>query len=134
MRPLTGAALVLLALGIVAFAHEGISYMTRGNTVDLGPLYVTAGQSQGIPLLPVIGGIVLEGGIVLLFVERGRARSAAAQRAGSAPDRHAFPRLPQPRRSGVAPCPDRSQPYGLSHKTTYSGDGSQRERLHRLPT
>lgn len=61
-------AIILIALGIAAFAYQGITYTTREKVVDLGPIQVTAEKSKTIPLPPIVGAIALVGGIVLLIV------------------------------------------------------------------
>jgi hypothetical protein len=61
-------AVILIALGIVAFAYQGITYTTREKVVDLGPIQMTAEKSKTLPLPPIVGAIALVGGIVLLFV------------------------------------------------------------------
>ena len=62
-------ALVLIAIGIIAFAYQGISYTSRDNVVDLGPLHVTAERSHTLPLPPIVGAIALAGGLALLFMK-----------------------------------------------------------------
>jgi hypothetical protein len=59
-------AIVLIAIGIIAFAYQGISYTSRENVVDLGPLHVTTEKSHTLPLPPIVGAIALIGGIALL--------------------------------------------------------------------
>lgn len=59
------AATVLVAVGIIAFAYQGISYKTRENVVDLGPIHVTAERSHTLPLPPIVGAAALIGGAVL---------------------------------------------------------------------
>lgn len=59
--------ILLIGLAIVAFAYQGISYQTRDNVVDLGPIHVTAEKSHTVPLPPIVGAIALIGGVVLLF-------------------------------------------------------------------
>jgi len=66
MRPKTIIAIILIALGIVAFAYQGITYTTREKVVDLGPIQVSADKTKTIPLPPIVGAIALVGGIVLL--------------------------------------------------------------------
>ena len=68
MRAKTIIAIILIALGIVALAYQGITYTTREKVVDLGPIQVTAEKTKTIPLPPVLGAIALVGGIVLLVV------------------------------------------------------------------
>ena len=68
MKTTTIVAIILIAVGIVSFAYQGISYTTREKVIDVGPIQVTADRSRTIPLPPVIGGVALVGGIVLLLV------------------------------------------------------------------
>jgi hypothetical protein len=63
---LTG--IILIVIGIIAFAYQGITYTTREKVIDIGPLQMTAEKTKTIPLSPIIGGIALVGGIVLLVV------------------------------------------------------------------
>ena len=68
MRPKIIIAIILIALGIAAFAYQGITYTTREKVVNLGPIQVTADKTKTIPLPPILGAIALVGGIVLLVV------------------------------------------------------------------
>jgi len=70
MKTYTVLAVILIALGIVVFAYQGISYTTREKVVDLGPIQMTAEKTRTLPLPPVVGGICLVGGIVLLVLGR----------------------------------------------------------------
>jgi len=70
MKIITIIAIILIATGIVAFGYQGISYTTREKVVDLGPLEMTAEKTRTLPLPPIVGGIALVGGIVLLLVGR----------------------------------------------------------------
>jgi len=70
MRTTTLLAVILIAIGIVAFGYQGISYTTKENVVDIGPLKVTTEKTNTLPLPPLVGGIALVGGIVLLAVGR----------------------------------------------------------------
>ena len=68
MKPSFIIALLLIAIGIISLAYEGITYRTRENTVDLGPLKITTEQTHTIPLPPILGALALAGGIVLVVV------------------------------------------------------------------
>ena len=68
MKPATVIGVILIVIGIVALAYQGITYTTREKVVDLGPLKVEANRERTIPLPPVIGVIALVGGIVLVAV------------------------------------------------------------------
>jgi len=56
IKPKIIIAIILIALGIAAFAYQGITYTTREKVVDLGPIQVTAEKTKTIPLLPIVGG------------------------------------------------------------------------------
>ena len=60
-------AIILIAIGIAAFAYQGITYTTREKVVDLGPLQMTAEKTRTLPLPPIVGALALIGGIVLLL-------------------------------------------------------------------
>lgn len=72
MKINTVIGIVLIVLGVAAFAFQGITYTTRERAVDLGPIQVTTENTRTIPLPPIVGAIALVGGIVLLIVEKKR--------------------------------------------------------------
>jgi hypothetical protein len=63
-------AILLVVLGAVSLAYQGISYTTREKVVDLGPLQVTSERTRTIPLPAVLGGALIAGGVVLLLLAR----------------------------------------------------------------
>ena len=68
MKPNMLIGIILIVVGIIAFAYQGITYTTREKVIDLGPLQVTADKTRTLPLTPIVGGIALVGGIVLLVL------------------------------------------------------------------
>ena len=68
MKPATLLGIILIILGVLALAYQGITYTTREKVVDLGPLKITADKEKSIPLPPILGAVALAGGIVLVFV------------------------------------------------------------------
>jgi len=66
MKQGTIIAIVLIVLGVAAFAYQGITYKTREKAVDLGAVQVTAEKTKHIPISPIAGVIALAGGIILL--------------------------------------------------------------------
>jgi len=68
MKTYTLTGIILIVIGIVAFAYQGITYTTREKVVDLGPIHMTAEKTKTLPLPPLVGGIALGGGIVLLVM------------------------------------------------------------------
>jgi len=58
--------ILLIILGVIAFAYQGFTYTTREKAIDLGPIQVTAEKKHTFPLPPVVGAIAIVGGIFLL--------------------------------------------------------------------
>lgn len=63
-------AVLLIVLGLFAFAYQGFTYTTTEKAIDLGPIQVTAEKTHTFPLPPIVGGIALVGGILLLLNSR----------------------------------------------------------------
>ena len=67
MKAPTLIGILLIALGIVALAYQGITYTTREKVLDIGPIKASKETEKTIPLPPVLGGLALAGGIVLVI-------------------------------------------------------------------
>jgi hypothetical protein len=68
MKVTTIVGVLLIVLGVIAFAWGGITYTDREEILDIGPIEATAERRETIPLPPVLGGLAIVGGIVLLVV------------------------------------------------------------------
>jgi uncharacterized membrane protein len=68
MKPIVLIGIALIILGVVAFAYQGITYTSREKIIDIGPIQATHETKKTIPLSPVLGGIALAGGIVLVVM------------------------------------------------------------------
>jgi uncharacterized membrane protein len=68
INPITVVGIVLILLGIVAFAYQGVTYTSREKIIDIGPFQATADTQKTIPIPPLVGGLALVGGIVLVVV------------------------------------------------------------------
>ena len=68
INPITLVGIALIVLGIVAFAYQGITYTSREKVIDIGPLQASVDTKKTIPLPPILGGLLLAGGIVLVVV------------------------------------------------------------------
>jgi hypothetical protein len=58
--------IILIVLGIISFAYQGITYTTKEKVLDVGPIEATAEKKKTIPLPPILGGLLIVGGIVVL--------------------------------------------------------------------
>ena len=70
MKSKTVNAILLIAVGVIAFVYQGITWTTTEKAVDLGPIQVTAEKSHTLPLPPILGAAALIGGIVILVSGR----------------------------------------------------------------
>lgn len=61
-------AVLLIAVGVVSLAYQGITYTTHEKVLEVGPIKATAEKEKRIPLPPILGGLALAGGVVLLVV------------------------------------------------------------------
>jgi hypothetical protein len=59
--------IILIVLGVIALAYGGISYTKEEKVLDIGPFEATAESRETIPLPPLLGGLALAGGIVLMI-------------------------------------------------------------------
>lgn len=60
-------AILLIVVGALMLAYQGFTYTTREKAIDLGPIQVTAEKQHFVYLPPVIGGVLLVGGILMLI-------------------------------------------------------------------
>jgi len=68
MKPAGIVGIVLIIVGIIALAYGGFTYTTREKVIDAGPLQVNADKEHHVPFSPVLGGICLVGGIILVAI------------------------------------------------------------------
>jgi len=73
MKTNTVFAIILIAVGIMAFAYQGFTYTTREKVLDLGPVHVTTEKTNTLPMAPILGMIAAVSGFVLLVVSRKKA-------------------------------------------------------------
>ncbi|MBC7587160.1 MAG: hypothetical protein H7178_02285 [Chitinophagaceae bacterium] len=62
--------MVLLVIGIVMIAYTGFNYVTTERVVDLGPIKIDQQKNHPVQWSPIIGGVILVAGIVLIAMDR----------------------------------------------------------------
>jgi hypothetical protein len=67
-------AILLVAVGLVGLIYGGVTWTRREKVLDIGPVEVTRNQEKAVPVPPIVGGVCLVAGLVLLV----RGRTAAA--------------------------------------------------------
>ncbi|MGB9334186.1 MAG: hypothetical protein WCB14_04200 [Candidatus Acidiferrales bacterium] len=66
MKSTSIAGILLVVLGALALAYQGITYTRREKVLDVGPIHATKDTEKTIPLPPILGGVAILGGIALL--------------------------------------------------------------------
>jgi len=52
----------------LALAYQGFTYTHQEKVLDLGPIHATAEKQERVSIPPILGGLALLGGVVLLVV------------------------------------------------------------------
>lgn len=68
MKTATLAGIVLLVLGVLSLAYQGITWTTHKKVLDIGPIQATEAEKHTLPLPPVLGCLALMCGVVLVAV------------------------------------------------------------------
>jgi uncharacterized membrane protein len=68
MKPISWIGILLIVLGGLVLAYQGFNYTHQEKVLDIGPIHATAEKQERVSIPPVLGGLALVGGIVLLVV------------------------------------------------------------------
>jgi uncharacterized membrane protein HdeD (DUF308 family) len=64
--------IVLIVIGVIALAYQGITYTTHKKVLDIGPIQATREERHTVPLPPILGVLALIGGVVIIATDRRR--------------------------------------------------------------
>jgi uncharacterized membrane protein len=70
MKPAMMIGILLIVLGGLALAYQGFNYTKQEKVLDIGPIHATAEEQKHVSIPPLLGGLALVGGIVLVIAER----------------------------------------------------------------
>lgn len=68
MKTASIAGILLVIVGIIGLAYQGITYTRQKHIADIGPIHAEKTEHTTIPISPVLGAIALIGGIALIAV------------------------------------------------------------------
>jgi len=68
MKPIMILGIVLIIIGAIALGYHGITYTTHEKVLKIGPIEATKETEKTIPLPPVLGGVLLAAGIVIIIM------------------------------------------------------------------
>ena len=64
------AGIALIIIGIIMIAYTGFNYITTEKVVDLGPIEINKQKNHPVQWSPIIGVILLVGGVVLMLTDK----------------------------------------------------------------
>lgn len=71
MKSITNiAGILLIVLGILSFAYQGVTYTTQEKVAEIGSLKLTEDTKKTISFPPIAGGLSIVAGIVLVALAR----------------------------------------------------------------
>jgi uncharacterized membrane protein len=74
MKPAGIFGLILIVIGIVVLAYGGFAkFTTKENVAKLGPLEVNKENEHRVPIGPIVGGVCIVGGVIMLVTGRNTA-------------------------------------------------------------
>jgi len=68
MKSITMLGILLAVMGVLALVYQGFSYTRQEKVVDIGPIHATADRQEHVPLPPIVGGLALVSGVILLMM------------------------------------------------------------------
>ena len=69
MRTRQVIGILLIVFGVVSLIWGGISWTREETVLDLGPIEATTRERETIPMPPIVGGLLLAAGVMLLVVK-----------------------------------------------------------------
>jgi hypothetical protein len=60
--------LILVVVGLVGLLWGGVFWTSERTVVDIGPIEAKAQEREGVPISPIVGGLIFVAGVVLMIV------------------------------------------------------------------
>lgn len=64
--------IVMAIIGILMIIYTGFSYVTTEKVIDLGPMQMSVEKENPVQWSPIVGVILLVGGIVIVAMDKKR--------------------------------------------------------------
>jgi hypothetical protein len=62
--------IVIIVLGIIMMIYTGFNYVTTEKVVDIGPIEINQEKNNPVQWSPIVGGILIAGGILLVAIDK----------------------------------------------------------------
>ncbi len=70
MKTSAVTGVILIVIGVIALVFQGITYTKHKKVLQVGSFQATTEEHKTIPVPPIIGGIAVVAGVVLLVAGR----------------------------------------------------------------
>jgi len=67
MKAMAMLGILMIIAGALALAYQGFTYTHQEKVVDVGPIHATAEKHDRVSIPPILGGLILAGGIAVLI-------------------------------------------------------------------
>lgn len=64
--------ITLVIIGIIMMIYTGFNFITTKNVVDLGPIQVNKEEKHPIQWSPIVGALLLVGGIIIVATNKNK--------------------------------------------------------------
>ena len=68
MKPIAWIGVILIILGGLALVYQGFGYTHQEKVLDVGPIHATTDEHERVSIPPILGGLTLVGGIVVVII------------------------------------------------------------------
>jgi hypothetical protein len=62
--------IIIAAIGLIMIIYTGFNYITKEKVVDLGPIEINKEVSHPVQWSPILGAVLLVGGIVIVLTDK----------------------------------------------------------------
>lgn len=63
---------ILIVVGIAMMVFTGFNIITKKKVVDVGPIEINKEEKTPVYWSPIVGGVLIIGGVIALFADRKR--------------------------------------------------------------
>ena len=60
--------MILIVIGLVGLLFGGVFWTREKTVLDIGPVEAKTQERDGVPISPIVGGLITAAGVVLLLV------------------------------------------------------------------
>jgi len=64
--------IILVVIGLIMMIWTGFNYVTRERVVDVGPVHIDANKDHPVQWSPILGGVILAAGIVVMVANKSK--------------------------------------------------------------